>query len=57
MNNATLLTADRTTHMKIIVIALVASIAVVLVGIGAHVEPAGSEPLLRTTTHIVMAGS
>jgi len=35
MNNATLLMADRTTQLKIVVIALVASIAVVLVGVGA----------------------
>ena len=48
MNNATLL---------IVVIALVASIVVVLVGIGVHVEPAGSEPLLRTTIRIAMAGN
>jgi hypothetical protein len=57
MNNATLLTADRATHVKIVVIALVASIAVSLVAIGVHVKPVGSESLLRTTTRIVLAGS
>ena len=57
MNNATLLTADRTTHVKIVLIALVASIAVSLVGIAVHVKPVGSEPLLWTTTRIVLAGS
>jgi hypothetical protein len=56
MNNATLLTADRTTHVKIMLIALVASIAVSLVGIAVHVKPIGPEPLLRTTIGIVAAG-
>ena len=56
MNNATLLTADRTTHVKIVLIALVASIAVSLVGIAVHVKPMGPEPLLRTTIGIVIAG-
>ena len=57
MNNATLLTADHTTHVKIVVIALVASIAVSLVAIGVHIRPVGSEPPLQTTTRIVLAGS
>jgi hypothetical protein len=56
MTNATLLTADRTTHVKIVLIALVASIAVSLVGIAVHVKPMGPEPLLRTTIGIVIAG-
>ena len=56
MNNATLLTADRTTHVKIVLIAVVASIAVSLVGIGVHVKPIGPEPLLRTTIGVVTAG-
>jgi hypothetical protein len=57
VNNATLLTADRTTHVKIVLIALVASTAVSLVGIGGHVRPVGPEPVLRTTTSVVMAGT
>jgi hypothetical protein len=36
MNNATIFTADRTTHLKIVVVALVASIAVMVVGIAAR---------------------
>jgi hypothetical protein len=56
MTNATLLTADRTTHVKIVLIALVASIAVSLVGIAVHVKPMGPGPLLRTTIGIVIAG-
>jgi hypothetical protein len=45
MNNATLLTADRGTHVKIVLIALIASIAVSLIGIGLHARPASSEAL------------
>ncbi len=37
MNNATIFTADRTTHLKIVVISLVLSIAVLLVGISTHI--------------------
>ena len=55
MNNATLLTADRNTHVKIVLIALIASIAVSLVGIAVQV-PIGPDPLLRTTIGIVTAG-
>jgi hypothetical protein len=55
MYNATFLTADPTTHVKIVVVALIASIAASLVGIGVHIRPVGSEALLPTTTHIVMA--
>jgi hypothetical protein len=43
MNNATLLTADRGTHLKIMLIALIASIAVSMIGI----TPARSEALLQ----------
>jgi hypothetical protein len=36
MNNASFFTADRTTHLKIVVISLLASIAIMLVGIAAR---------------------
>jgi hypothetical protein len=36
MNNSTIFTADRTTHVKIVVISLLASIAVLMVGIAAR---------------------
>ena len=36
--NASLLTADRTTHIKIVAVALVAVIAVVTVGVHARIE-------------------
>ena len=35
MNNSTIFTADRTTHLKIVVVSLVASIAIIVVGIAA----------------------
>jgi len=34
MNNSSFFTADRTTHLKIVVVSLLASIAVLVVGIG-----------------------
>ena len=36
MNNSSLVTADRTTHLKIVVVSLVAAIVVVAVGIAAR---------------------
>ena len=36
MNNSTLITADRMTHIKIVVVALLASVAVIVVGIAAR---------------------
>jgi hypothetical protein len=46
VNNATLLTADRWTHVKIVLIALIASTAVGLIGLSVHVRTADSEALL-----------
>jgi hypothetical protein len=39
MNNSTIFAADRTTHLKIVAIALVASVAVLLVGMTARTTP------------------
>ena len=36
MNNSSFFTADRTTHLQIVVVALLASIAVMVVGIAAR---------------------
>jgi hypothetical protein len=43
MTNTSFLTADRATHLKIVVVSLLASIAVMMVGIAArpHVTPLG----------------
>ena len=40
MTNSSLITADRATHLKIVVVALLASVAVMVVGIAArpHVD-------------------
>ena len=51
MNNATIFTADRTTHIKIVAISLVASIAVLVAGIAARTTPAAD-----TTARIQIAG-
>jgi hypothetical protein len=42
VNNSSLRTADRSTHIKIVAVSLVASIAVVAVGLMARNEPSGS---------------
>jgi hypothetical protein len=47
MNNATFLTADRGTHLKIVVVALIASITVSMSGISVHEMPVSSEALLQ----------
>ena len=48
MNNSSFLTADRATHLKIVTVALLASIAVMVVGIAArpHVD-AGSPQVVK----------
>jgi hypothetical protein len=39
MNNSSFFTADRATHMKIVVVSLIASIIVIVVGITARPQP------------------
>ena len=51
MNNSTLYTADRATHLKIVVVALVAGIAVAALGISARTNVDYSQ-----TAHVVKAG-
>ena len=51
MNNSTIFTADRTTHVKIVVVSLVASIAILVVGITARNTTAAD-----TTARIQTAG-
>jgi hypothetical protein len=50
MNNASIVNADRTTHLKVIAVSLVASIAVVIVGIAAR--PAGPS---KVVSHITIS--
>jgi hypothetical protein len=52
MNNSSIFTADRMTHLKIVVVSLIASIAVVAVGIAARTG--GSEPM-QASVSIVKA--
>ena len=55
MNNSSIFTADRTTHLKIVVVSLVASIAVMAVGLAAR--NTGSEPgAVQASAPIVHAG-
>jgi hypothetical protein len=51
MNNSTMFAADRTTHLKIVVISFVASVAVLLVGMTARNTAATD-----TTARIQVAG-
>ena len=51
MNNSTMFAADRTTHVKIVAISLVASIAVLLVGMTAR-----NTTVADTTARIQVAG-
>jgi len=48
MNNSSFFTADRATHLKIVTVALLASIAVMVIGIAArpHVD-AGSPQIVK----------
>ncbi len=57
MNNATLPTADLATHMKIIAIAVVATIVAGLVAMGAQTKLEGSDPRLEHTSHTVAPGN
>jgi hypothetical protein len=57
MNNATLLNADLATHVKIVAIALAATMIAALAGIGAQTRPASSRPLIQTTGVAVVPGT
>jgi hypothetical protein len=43
MNNTSFFTADRTTHLKIVVVSLLASIAVMAIGIAARPATGGAQ--------------
>ena len=64
MNNFTMRTADRLTHLKIVVVALVAGIAVIGMGIAAHqpVSNMGAQlearaPVLKAGQPVIWSGS
>ena len=52
--NYSLATADRTTHLKVVVVALVAAILVVAVGIAARVTSADTETARVRTQGVVV---
>jgi hypothetical protein len=57
MSNASLRTADRATHVKIVVVSLVASIAVIVVGLLARTESGDTATArLQSNPPVVKAG-
>jgi hypothetical protein len=56
MNNSTIFTADRTTHLKIVVVSLIASILVIGIGIAAHTTTSHSAARIQTAGPAVKAG-
>ncbi len=56
--NHSLLSADRGTHTKIVVVALLAALTVVIAGVSAHVsEPANMTAAAKATGPVVKAGA
>ncbi len=56
MNNSTIYTADRGTHLKIVVVSLIASIAVIVVGIAARTTTSDTTAGIQTAGPAVKAG-
>ncbi len=56
MNNSTIFAADRTTHVKIVAVSLVASIAVLLVGMTARDTSADTTARIQVAGPAVKAG-
>jgi len=56
MNNYTLPTADRLTHLKIVVVSLIAGIVVVGIGIAARPELPDMSPRLEARAPVLKAG-
>ena len=55
--NHSLVTADRTTHMKIVAVSLIAAIAVILVGVTARISDTGNTSAkVETQGPVVKAG-
>ena len=55
--NHSLVTADRTTHLKIVAVSLIAAIAVILVGITARItDPDTASPRLEAQGPVLKAG-
>jgi hypothetical protein len=56
MNNTSIHTADRLTHIKIVVVALIAGIAVVGIGIAAHQAEPDMSAQLEARAPVLKAG-
>lgn len=56
MNNSSFFTADRTTHLKIVVVSLLASIVVLVIGIAARPGSDNAQVVYKPT-HAVIATS
>ena len=54
--NHSLVTADRTTHLKIVAVSLVAAIAVILVGVSARITDTSSTAKLEANGPVLKAG-
>jgi hypothetical protein len=54
--NHSIITADRTTHLKIVAVSLVAAIAVILVGVTARVTDSGASANLQAHGPVLKAG-
>lgn len=54
--NHSLVTADRTTHLKIVAVSLVAAIVVIMVGITARVTDNGASANLQAHGPVLKAG-
>jgi hypothetical protein len=54
--NHSLVTADRTTHLKIVAVSLIAAIAVILVGVTARVTDSGASANLQAHGPVLKAG-
>jgi hypothetical protein len=55
--NHSLVTADRTTHLKIVAVSLIAAIAVILVGVTARISDTGNASAkLETQGPVLKAG-
>jgi hypothetical protein len=55
MNNSSLITADRATHLKIVTVALLASIAVLVIGIAARPQVDAGAPQVVKAAPSVLA--
>lgn len=56
MNNSTIFTADRSTHLKVVVVSLIASIAVIGVGIAARTTTSDTTARIQTAGPAFKAG-